>query len=155
MNFIVPFWARILIVIALVGVVYSAGWVKGVSHQQDADAVAYAKARDASDAAHYALQGQFHSVSSKLEGEKDANAKSAPVIAVVHTASCMRDDGGSLPGHASHPGERDETPRSSAAAAIGEALKHDADRYPDCVSSLNAALDLLNAAQATYGKKAK
>lgn len=69
-----------------------------------------------------------------LQENLDANRDNQPVIAVVPERVCP-----SVSAKTNLPRKPPAASASPTVAALGQAIKHDADHYPDCVATLDAA----------------
>lgn len=133
------------IIAALVAVWSGYFYVKGIDHQQNADAVEHTKQQEAAQAAALRIAGLHRTIVTKLLGDLNDLKSHQPHIAAVTGGVCNTT--GSVPSGVS--GLRSGTLTGyapSEIAGLGEAIAFDAGNYPECVARLHALVEAVKAA---------
>lgn len=125
---------------------YGKGYINGLDHQQNADAVEHAKQQIDAQADALRIAGKQRAIANKLLGDLNDLKSHKPRITAVAGVVCNNSGPSDQTGV---PGVRTDTAAGNApstAALVCPAVSHDADLYGECVARLHALVEAVKAA---------
>lgn len=125
---------------------YGKGYINGLDHQQDADAIEHAKQQQIAQADALRIAGLHRAIVTKLLGDLDDLKSHKPRITSIPGVVCNNSGRSDQTGVPSVRSGTSAGNAASAAALVCPAVSHDADLYGECVARLHALVEAVKAA---------